>query len=81
MRLNHREITKSKEMRNRVNGFNLDEDEIIDDMDSTAEAQRQIRLIDQRTEKRKMEREKEEKQENENQCLRVEIRIRKEKQQ
>ena len=63
MRLNHKEIKKNKDMRRKHNGFDIDEDEIIDDMDSSAEASRQVALIDQRTEDReKRNRERERKQ-------------------
>ena len=46
MRLNHKQIAKDKAMRKKHNGHDIPEDEIIDDMDSTAESLRQVALID-----------------------------------
>ena len=63
-RLDHKNIRKDKAMRLLHNGFLLPEDEVIDEMDSAQEIERQVELIDHRTNERKREREKQEKRDS-----------------
>ena len=63
-RLNHKKIREDKARRLMHDGHLLPEDEVIDEMDSVQEAERQIELIDHRTNERKRKREKKEKRYN-----------------
>ena len=65
MRIKQSKVVKDKALRRLHNGFDIPEDDMIDDMDSVEEMERQLRIINHQTEKRKMEREEEEKQEKE----------------
>ena len=65
MRLNKKQIAKEKEFRKSLNGFDMPEDDVIDDMDIIQKMNRQIRITNYKTEVRNIEREEEKNQENE----------------
>ena len=59
MRLNKKQIAKEKEFRKSLNGFDMPEDDVIDDMDIIQKMNRQIRITNYKTEVRNIEREEE----------------------